>query len=72
VASPQFPGSAERHGVLGLVNTHGDRLFISPLAAGFFRLLWWAFFGTPRWGASVLVLAAVAFRYVEVAASGSD
>ena len=29
------PGGGERRGVLGLVTTRGDRLFISLLAAGF-------------------------------------
>ncbi len=60
------PGGAERRGVLGLVTTRGDRLFISLLAAGFIHLLWLAFFGTPLYGASALalVLAALVFRYV--------
>jgi predicted small integral membrane protein len=60
------PGGAERRGVLGLVTTRGDRLFISLLAAGFIHLLWLALFGTPLWGASALalVLAALVFRYV--------
>ncbi len=60
------PGGAERRGVLGLVTTRGDRLFISLLAAGFIHLLWLAFFGTPLWGASALalVLAAAVFRFV--------
>ena len=60
------PGGAERRGVLGLVTTRGDRLFISLLAAGFIHLLWLAFFGTPLWGASALalVMAALVFRLV--------
>jgi predicted small integral membrane protein len=60
------PGGAERRGVLGLVTTRGDRLFISLLAAGFVHLLWLALFGTPLWGASViaLVLAGLVFRFV--------
>jgi predicted small integral membrane protein len=60
------PGGAERRGVLGIVTTRGDRLFISLLAAGFIHLLWLAFFGTPLWGASVLALAlaAAVFRWV--------
>jgi predicted small integral membrane protein len=60
------PGGAERRGVLGLVTTRGDRLFISLLAAGFVHLLWLAFLGTPLWGASALslVLAALVFRFV--------
>jgi predicted small integral membrane protein len=60
------PGGGERRGVLGLVTTRGDRLFISLLAAGYVHLLWLAFFGTPLWGASALalVLAALVFRFV--------
>jgi predicted small integral membrane protein len=60
------PGGGERRGVLGLVTTRGDRLFISLLAAGYVHLLWLAFFGAPLWGASALalVLAALVFRFV--------
>jgi predicted small integral membrane protein len=60
------PGGGERRGVLRLVTTRGDRLFISLLAAGFIHLLWLAFFGPPLWGASALalVLAVLVFRYV--------
>jgi predicted small integral membrane protein len=60
------PGGGERRGVLGLVTTRGDRLFISLLAAGFIHLLWLAFFGPPLYIASALalVLAALVFRYV--------
>jgi predicted small integral membrane protein len=59
------PGGHERRGVLGLVTTRGDRLFISLLSAGFIHLLWLAFFGTPLWGASAvaLLLAFAVFRY---------
>jgi predicted small integral membrane protein len=60
------PGGAERRGVLGLVTSRGDRLFISLLSAGFIHLLWLAAFGTPLWGASALALAvaALVWRYV--------
>lgn len=60
------PGGGERRGVLGLVTTRGDRLFISLLAAGYIHLLWLAFFGSPLWWASAmaLVIAALVFRYV--------
>jgi predicted small integral membrane protein len=60
------PGGDERRGVLGLVTTRGDRLFISLLAAGYVHLLWLAIFGAPLWGASAvaLVLALLVFRYV--------
>jgi predicted small integral membrane protein len=61
----RVPGGGERRGVLGLVTTRGDRLFISLLTAGYAHLLWLAFFGSPLWAASALalVLAALIFRY---------
>ena len=60
------PGGNPRRGLLGLVTTRGDRLFISLLAAGYVHLLWLAFFGSPLWGASALslLLAGIVFRYV--------
>ena len=59
------PGGGPRRGILGLVTTRGDRLFISLLAAGYIHLLWLAFFGVPLWGASALalVVAALVFRH---------
>lgn len=60
------PGGAQRRGVLGLVTTRGDRLFISLLAAAFIHLGWLGWLGTPLWGAGVvsIVLAIAIFRYV--------
>jgi predicted small integral membrane protein len=60
------PGGGQRRGVLGLVTTRGDRLFISLLSAGYVHLLWLAFFGSPLWGASAvaLILAVCVFRWV--------
>ena len=60
------PGGGPRRGVLGLLTTRGDRLFISLLAAGFIHLLWLAWFGTPLWGAGALalLLAVLVFRFV--------
>lgn len=51
------PGGGPRHGVLGLVTTRGDRLFISLVCAAFIHLGWLAVMGTPLWGAVVLSLA---------------
>ena len=48
------PGGDARRGVLGLVTTRGDRLFISLLAAAFIHLGWLGWLGTPLWGASVV------------------
>ena len=36
------PGGAPRRGVLGIVTTRGDRLFISLLSAGYVHLMWLA------------------------------
>ena len=60
------PGGAERRGVLGLITTRGDRLFISLLSAAYIHLAWLALFGTPLWGAAIVsVIAAIlVFRYV--------
>jgi predicted small integral membrane protein len=62
----RVPGGAPRRGVLRIVTTRGDRLFISLLAAAFVHLGWLAAFGTPLWGASIasLVLAVLIFRFV--------
>jgi predicted small integral membrane protein len=56
------PGGAERHGVLGLVTTRGDRLFISLLGTAYILLLWLFFFGEPIWGA--VGIAALWFAFV--------
>ena len=60
------PGGAPRRGVLRLVTTRGDRLFISLLSAAFIHLIWLALFGTPLWGAALVsvVFAVLVFRYV--------
>ena len=60
------PGGAQRHGVLGLTTTRGDRLFISLLGAAFIHLGWLALFGEPLWGATALSLAyaGAVFRWV--------
>jgi len=60
------PGGAPRRGVLGLVTTRGDRLFISLLLAAFIHLAWLGLLGTPLWGAAVasILLALAIFRFV--------
>lgn len=60
------PGGAQRRGVLGLVTTRGDRLFISLLAAAFIHLGWLGILGTPLWGAGAtsILLALAIFRFV--------
>jgi predicted small integral membrane protein len=60
------PGGAPRRGVLRLVTTRGDRLFISLLSAAYVHLAWLAFLSAPLWGATVaaVLLAVLVFRYV--------
>ena len=60
------PGGAPRRGILQLVTTRGDRLFISLLTTAYVHLAWLGLLGTPLWGATgaALVLAVLIFRYV--------
>lgn len=60
------PGGAPRRGVLRLVTTRGDRLFISLLAAAYLHLAWMALTGAPLWIATAASagLAVAVFRYV--------
>jgi predicted small integral membrane protein len=60
------PGGDARRGILGLVTTRGDRLFISLLAAAFIHLGWLGWIPLPLWGASVasVLLGIAVFRYV--------
>lgn len=45
----RHPGGAERRGVLGLVTTRGDRLFITLLGTAYIFLAWLGIFGQPLW-----------------------
>jgi len=60
------PGGAPRKGVLRIVTTRGDRLFISLLSAAYIHLIWLALLGTPLWGAAIVsvVFALIVFRTV--------
>jgi predicted small integral membrane protein len=60
------PGGAPRRGILGLVTTRGDRLFISLLGGAFIFLAWLGLMGTPLWGALAISLAYgwAVFRWV--------
>ena len=51
------PGGNPRIGVLGLLTTRGDRLFISLLTAAYIHLFWLAFATGPLWIASAIALA---------------
>jgi predicted small integral membrane protein len=60
------PGGAPRRGILTIVTTRGDRLFISLLGGAYIHLAWLGLLGSPLWGAAVvtLVWTAVVFRWV--------
>jgi predicted small integral membrane protein len=56
----------ERVGVLRIVTTRGDRLFVSLLGSAFIHLGWIGLTGAELWWASIisLVYAAAVFRWV--------
>ena len=60
------PGGAPRRGILTVVTTRGDRLFVSLLGSAFIHLGWLALLGPPLWGALAvsLVYALAVFRWV--------
>jgi len=57
------PGGNPRIGVLGLLTTRGDRLFISLLAAAYIHLAWLAFATGPLWIASIIAVAVALFVF---------
>ena len=60
------PGGAPRLGVLRIVTTRGDRLFISLLSAAYIHFAWLALLELPLWGATAVAVAfaVLVFRYV--------
>ena len=60
------PGGAPRRGVLRIVTTRGDRLFISLLSTAYIHLAWLALVAAPLWWATgiALVVAVLIFRHV--------
>ena len=60
------PGGAPRRGVLGIITTRGDRLFISLLCAAHIHLAWLAFLPWTLWGATgaSVLFAVLIFRRV--------
>ncbi len=60
------PGGDPRLGVLGLVTTRGDRLFISLLGSAYIHLAWLALSDGPLWAATVIsvIYALAVFRWV--------
>ncbi|MCZ0961581.1 DUF2160 domain-containing protein [Paracoccus benzoatiresistens] len=64
-AAIRFP-ETPRKGVLGILTTRGDRLFISLLGSAFVNLAWLGLGGAPAWGGLLvsLIYAAAVFRWV--------
>lgn len=60
------PGGAERLGVLGLVTTRGDRLFITLLGSAYIFLAWLGLVGTPLWAPLALALGWGTFCFWKV------
>lgn len=59
------PGGARRRGIVGLVTTRGDRLFISLLSSSYIHMAWLAFTDAPLYFATVvsLIFAACVFKW---------
>lgn len=62
----RHPGGDERKGVLGLVTTRGDRLFISLLGSSYIFLAWLGLFGTPLWIPLALAIGWAVFCFRKV------
>lgn len=60
------PGGAPRRGVLGILTTRGDRLFISLLCAAHIHLAWLAFLPWTLWGATATSIVAAVFIFRRV------
>lgn len=61
----RFP-ETPRKGILGIMSTRGDRLFISLLGSAFICLIWLGVMGVPIWGGVItaLIYTAAVFRWV--------
>lgn len=53
----KYPGGDERFGVLRIVTTRGDRLFLTLLGTSYIFLAWLGLFGMPLWTPLGLSLA---------------
>lgn len=60
------PGGNERRGVLGLVTTRGDRLFITLLGTSYIFMAWLGLFGMPLWWPLSLSIAWGVFCFWKV------
>lgn len=62
----KHPGGAERRGVLRLVTTRGDRLFLSILGSIYIFLAWLGLFGQPLWAPIGIAILWVIFCFRKV------
>ena len=62
----RHPGGAARKGVLGLVTTRGDRLFIALLGSAYIFLAWLGLVGQPLWWPLALSLGWGVFSFAKV------
>lgn len=60
------PGGAERKGVLGLVTTRGDRLFITLLGTSYIFMAWLWLVGMPLWWPLAIAIAWGVFCFWKV------
>lgn len=62
----QWRPTTERAGVLGIVTTRGDRLFVTLLGAAFINLLWLGLAGPSLWWSLLIsfLFGAAVFRWV--------
>ena len=60
------PGGAERKGILGLVTTRGDRLFMTLLGSVYIFLAWLGIFGLPLWIPFILAVFWAVFCFLKV------
>ena len=60
------PGGDERRGVLSLVTTRGDRLFLALLGSAYIFLAWLGLVGEPLWGPLTLAVAWFVFCFWKV------
>lgn len=66
VVEIKWPGGAERLGVLRLVTTRGDRLFLSILGSIYIFLAWLGLVGMPLWIPLVLAVCWFVFCFNKV------
>ena len=62
----KWPGTSERHGILRLTTTRGDRLFLSLLGSSYIFLFWLGVFGLPLWIPLGLAIAWAIFCFLKI------